>query len=71
MILRVCLLAISMALVSPAAPDVAAVVRALEQRYNRAATLRAAFEQRHLVAGRPNRVRHPGAAQAGAHALGV
>jgi outer membrane lipoprotein carrier protein len=56
MILRVCLLAISMALVSPAAPDVAAVVRALEQRYNRAATLRAAFEQRHLVAGRPRRI---------------
>lgn len=37
-------------------PDVAAVVRGMEQRYNRATTLRAAFEQRHLAAGRPRRV---------------
>ncbi len=36
--------------------DVAAVVRGMEQRYNRAATLRAQFEQRHLVQGRPRRV---------------
>lgn len=43
-----------MALASAA--DVTAVVRGLQQRYNRATTLRAAFEQRHLVAGRPRRV---------------
>ncbi len=40
---------------APAA-DVAGVVRGLEQRYNRATTLRAAFEQRHVVAGRPRRI---------------
>lgn len=36
--------------------DVATVIRGLEQRYNRASTLRASFEQKHLVAGRPRRV---------------
>lgn len=38
------------------AADLAAVLRGIEQRYNRAATLEARFEQRHLVAGRPRRV---------------
>lgn len=36
--------------------DVTAVIRMLESRYNRAATLQARFEQVHLVAGRPRRV---------------
>lgn len=36
--------------------EVASVIRSLEQRYNRAATLQARFEQTHLVAGRPRRV---------------
>lgn len=43
------------ALAPAGAADVSAAVRGLEQRYNRAVTLRAAFEQRHLVAGRPRR----------------
>jgi outer membrane lipoprotein carrier protein len=42
--------------VTAAAADVAAVVKGLEQRYNRASTLQARFEQIHLVAGRPRRV---------------
>jgi outer membrane lipoprotein carrier protein len=39
-----------------AASDVAAAVKSLEQRYNRASTLQARFEQAHLVAGRPRRI---------------
>lgn len=39
-----------------AGADVAAVIRGVEQRYNRAVTLRASFEQKHLVAGRPRRI---------------
>lgn len=46
----------ALAVAPAAAPDVAATVRGLEQRYNRATTLRAAFEQRHLVAGRARRI---------------
>lgn len=36
--------------------DVATVIRGVEQRYNRASTLRASFEQKQLVAGRPRRI---------------
>lgn len=36
--------------------ELSAVLRAVEQRYNRAATLEADFQQRHLVDGRPRRV---------------
>lgn len=38
------------------AADLATVLRGLEQRYNRTATLEADFQQRHLVAGRPRRI---------------
>lgn len=36
--------------------ELSAVLRAVEQRYNRAVTLEADFEQRHLVDGRPRRI---------------
>ena len=51
-------LALAAVLALQAAPGagVASVIRSLEQRYNRAATLQARFEQTHLVAGRPRRV---------------
>lgn len=55
MIARAVLASLAMAAAAPGA-DVATVIRGLEQRYNRAATLRASFEQKHLVAGRPRRV---------------
>jgi outer membrane lipoprotein carrier protein len=41
---------------SAAAADLGTVLRGVEQRYNRAATLEADFVQRHLVNGRPRRV---------------
>jgi outer membrane lipoprotein carrier protein len=50
------LLAVLALPVLAAGADVASVVQGLEQRYNRASTLEASFEQRYLVAGRPQRV---------------
>jgi len=40
---------------SAAAADLGTVLRAVERRYNRAATLESEFVQRHLVNGRPRR----------------
>jgi outer membrane lipoprotein carrier protein len=50
------LAAAALALQPAPGAGVASVIRSLEQRYNRAATLQARFEQTHLVAGRPRRV---------------
>lgn len=55
MIARPLLAAILLAATSAGA-DLASVIRGLEQRYNRASTLRASFEQKHLAAGRPRRI---------------
>lgn len=55
MIARAALLAIAL-VAGAAGADVAAVIRGVEQRYNRAVTLRASFEQKHLAAGRPRRI---------------
>lgn len=55
MIARAALAAIVLA-AGAAGADVAVVIRGVEQRYNRAVTLRASFEQKHLVAGRLRRV---------------
>lgn len=38
------------------AADLSTLIRAVEQRYNRAVTLEADFEQRHLVQGHPRRI---------------
>jgi outer membrane lipoprotein carrier protein len=55
--MRACLLLCCLAAASSGADlELSAVLRAVEQRYNRAATLEAEFEQRHLVEGRPRRI---------------
>jgi len=52
---RLAVLALA-ALTGAAAADLETVLRFVERRYNRAATLEADFVQRHLVNGRPRRV---------------
>ncbi|MCX7603690.1 MAG: outer membrane lipoprotein carrier protein LolA, partial [Bryobacteraceae bacterium] len=54
--MRVASLLLPFLAASACGADLAAVLRAVEQRYNRAATLEADFEQRHLVGGRPRRI---------------
>ncbi len=49
-------LAVALLAAGAAGADLAAVIRGVEQRYNRAVTLRASFEQKHLAAGRPRRI---------------